>query len=72
MRQSRPQLFMMVWGVVDRTQDVVRTKNQVNILNTIFAMCSVPPSGISIVREARTVFMVVINNWYGGPGREGK
>ena len=35
-------------------------------------MCSVPPSGISIVREARTVFMVVINNRYGGPGREGK
>lgn len=35
-------------------------------------MSSVPPSGISIVREARTVFMVVINNRYGGPGREGK
>ena len=36
-------------------------------------MCSVPPSGISIVREARTVFMVVIyNNRCGGPGREGK
>ena len=53
--------FVLVWSKLElsTTAKVQRIEN-------------LPPSGISIVRDAKTVFMVVYINRSGGPGHEGK